>query len=281
MDLEGKEKWEGTKGNDYHLKAFHNPSCFHAMKRIRADELLTAGGLCESRTQAKAVIMAGKVWMGSERIDKPSRMLPENSELKIEKPPPFVSRGGQKLEAFLEKFEIVVKNLEILDLGSSTGGFTDCLLQFGAKGVTCVDVGRGQLHGTLRNDERIDLREGFNVRYLETKDLPRPFYDLVVMDLSFISLRKTLEKAWSFLRPGGKLIALIKPQFEAKKEEADAGKGIIRDPWIHRRVVREIREFVEGNLAHAQLFGSMESPLKGTAGNTEFLLGWKKSADSD
>lgn len=251
------------------------------MKRIRADELLASEGLCESRTQAKAVIMAGKVWMGSERIDKPSRMVPKDSELKVEKPPPFVSRGGQKLAAFLEKFEVAANNLEILDLGSSTGGFTDCLLQFGAKGVTCVDVGKGQLHGKLRNDERIDLREGFNVRYLEAEDLPRPFYDLVVMDLSFISLRKTLEKAWDFLRRNGKLIALVKPQFEAKKEEADAGKGIIRDPEIHRRVLEEISEFVEENLAHAQLFGSMESPLKGTAGNVEFLLGWKKLADSD
>ena len=249
------------------------------MKRIRADELLASEGLCESRTQAKAVIMAGKVWMGSERIDKPSRMVLKDSELKIEKPPPFVSRGGQKLAAFLEKFEVVANNLEILDLGSSTGGFTDCLLQLGAKGVTCVDVGKGQLHGKLRNDERIDLREGFNVRYLEAKDLPRPFYDLVVMDLSFISLRKTLEKAWSFLRPDGKLIALVKPQFEAKKEEADTGKGIIRDPEIHRRVLEEISEFVNENLVHAQLFGNMESPLKGTAGNVEFLLGWKKLAD--
>ena len=277
-EVEGFRK--EPRENDYHLKAFHNPSCFQSMKRIRADELLASKGLCESRTQAKAVIMAGKVWMGSERIDKPSRMVPKDSELKVKKPPPFVSRGGQKLAAFLKKFEIEAKNLEILDLGSSTGGFTDCLLQLGAKSVTCVDVGKGQLHGKLRNDERIDLREGFNVRYLEAKDLPRPFYDLVVMDLSFISLRKTLEKAWSFLRPDGKLIALVKPQFEAKKEEADAGKGIIRDPEIHRRVLEEISEFVDENLAHAQLFGNMESPLKGAAGNVEFLLGWKKLADS-
>ena len=251
------------------------------MKRIRADELLALRGLCESRAQAKAVIMAGKVWMGSERIDKPGRMLPPDIELKVEQPPPFVSRGGQKLAAFLDKFEVSVENLEVLDLGSSTGGFTDCLLQSGAKGATCVDVGKGQLHGKLRDDERVELREGINVRYLETKDLPHPLYDRVVMDLSFISLRKTLENAWRFVRPSGKLVALVKPQFEATREEADAGRGVIRDSVMHRRVVGEIIGFVEERLAQAQLFGSMESPLKGTAGNVEFLLGWAKSGSGD
>ena len=222
--------------------------------------------------------MAGKVWLGSERVDKPGRMLASDANLRVEQPPPYVGRGGEKLAAFLEQFAIIAKNRTILDLGSSTGGFTDCMLQSGARSVTCVDVGRGQLHGKLRENERVHVREGLNARHLETKDLPLSAYDMVTMDLSFISLRKTLEKAWSFLLPGGKLIALIKPQFEATKQEADAGRGIIRDPQIHQRVVKEICEFVDERLNESQLFGQMQSPLRGVGGNVEFLLGWKKAS---
>lgn len=247
------------------------------MNKVRADELLTLQGLCESRTQAKAIVMAGKAWLGTERIDKPSRMLPIDATLRLDQPPPYVGRGGLKLFGFLEKYEIVVTNLDVLDLGSSTGGFTDCLLQSGAKSATCVDVGKGQLHGKLRNDQRVHAREGLNVRYLEEKDLPLPSYDLVTMDLSFISLRKALGKAWEFVSPGGKLIALVKPQFEATKKEADAGRGIIRDPVIHDRVVDEICRFVQEHLTHNRLIGCMESPLKGTEGNLEFLVGWEKA----
>ncbi len=248
------------------------------MKKIRADELLTSQGLCESRTQAKAIIMAGQAWLGSERVDKPGRMLSPDSNLRVKQPPPYVGRGGLKLAAFLERFEIPVENLDVLDLGSSTGGFTDCLLQSGVRSVTCVDVGRGQLHGKLRGDERVHLREGLNARHLKADDLPLPAYDLVTMDLSFISLQKVLEKAWSFLRPDGQQIALIKPQFEATKEEADAGRGIIRDPRIHDRVVKDISSFARHELGGSQIIGSMESPLRGTGGNVEFLLGWKKAA---
>jgi len=247
------------------------------MKKARADELLTLQGLCESRSQAKAIIMAGKAWLGTERIDKAGRMLPIDSSLRVDHPPPYVGRGGHKLEGFLERFKIAVENFDVLDLGSSTGGFTDCLLQSGAKSATCVDVGNGQLHGKLRGDKRVHVREGLNVRHLETTDLPLPAYDLVTMDLSFISLRKTLEKAWSFVRPGGKLIALVKPQFEATKQEADAGRGVIRDQRIHERVVEEIAAFVRERLNSNVSIGSMESPLRGAEGNVEFLLGWKKA----
>ena len=220
--------------------------------------------------------MAGKVWMGTERIDKPGRMLPEGVELEVKHPSPYVGRGGHKLEAFLQEFGLVVKNWDILDLGSSTGGFTDCLLQSGARSATCVDVGKGQLHGKLRADKRVQVLEGINVRYLEEEDLPQPEYGLVTMDLSFISLRKTLENAWGFVREAGHLIALVKPQFEATKKEADAGRGIIRDPRIHQRVVEEIKSFACANLRNSQLIGVLESPLRGTEGNLEFLLGWRK-----
>ncbi|MFP6899848.1 MAG: TlyA family RNA methyltransferase, partial [Opitutales bacterium] len=233
------------------------------MKKIRIDELLALRGLCESRLKAKAVIMAGKVWIGSERIDKPGRMLPMDAELEVKNPSPYVGRGGHKLAAFLEEFGVSVKNWDVLDLGSSTGGFTDCLLQSGARSATCVDVGKGQLHGKLRVDERVQVREGINVRHLEKGDLPHPVYDLVTMDLSFISLRKTLENAWKFVRVAGQLIALVKPQFEATKKEADAGRGIIRDPQVHQRVVEEIKHFARERLNHSQLVGFMESPLRG------------------
>ncbi len=248
------------------------------MGKLRADELLASKGLCESRTKAKAVIMAGKVWIGTERVDKPGRMLSTDADLRVEQPPPYVGRGGFKLAAFLGRFEISTENSDSLDLGSSTGGFTDCLLQSGARSVTCVDVGRGQLHGKLRKDGRVHVREGLNARHLESDDLPLLAYDLVTLDLSFISLRKVLQRAWSFLRPGGKLIALVKPQFEATKEEADAGRGIIRNPEIHDRVVQGISSFAEKELEGSLFIGCVESPLRGAEGNIEFLLGWEKGA---
>ena len=180
--------------------------------------------------------------------------------------------------SLLGRFEISTENSDSLDLGSSTGGFTDCLLQSGARSVTCVDVGRGQLHGKLRKDGRVHVREGLNARHLESDDLPLLAYDLVTLDLSFISLRKVLQRAWSFLRPGGKLIALVKPQFEATKEEADAGRGIIRNPEIHDRVVQGISSFAEKELEGSLFIGCVESPLRGAEGNIEFLLGWEKGA---
>lgn len=247
-----------------------------AMKKMRADELLTKQGLCVSRAQAKAVIMAGQAWRGTERVDKPGRMLPYDTDLRVDQPPPYVSRGGFKLNAFLERFEVTVDGLDVLDLGSSTGGFTDCMLQRGARSATCVDVGHGQLHGKVRNDERVEVRERLNARHLKAEDLPRPVYDLVTMDLSFISLRKVLARAWNFLNPGGKLIVLIKPQFEATKKEADAGRGIIKDPSIHQRVVEEVLAYGRENLVAGSQIGQMESPLRGAEGNKEFLVGWER-----
>ena len=242
-------------------------------KKIRLDELLVEKGLADSRSQAKALILAGKVLLGTERLDKPGRTLPDDCELKVEQPPRFVSRGGEKLEGFLDQFGIRMEGLDILDVGASTGGFTDCCLQRGALSATCVDVGRAQMHNKLIQDARVTNLEKTNARHLQAGDLPRDSYPRIVMDLSFISLTKVLPAVWQFIAPDGILIALIKPQFEARKEEVDAGRGIIRDAAVHERVLNEIREFALSELPGAELVGTMDSPIKGTDGNREFLIG--------
>ncbi len=243
------------------------------VSKKRLDELLVAKGLADSRSQAKALILAGKVKLGTERLDKPGRSLPEDSEVTVESPPRFVSRGGEKLEGFLDQYDISVEGLRILDVGASTGGFTDCCLQRGAISATCVDVGRAQMHNKLIQDERVTNLEKTNARHLELGDLPDPAYPRIVMDLSFISLTKVLPAVWQFIEPGGCLIALVKPQFEAEKHEVDAGRGIIRDEAIHERVLKQIKDFALTELPGAQLIGTMDSPIKGTDGNREFLLG--------
>ncbi len=249
------------------------------IRKQRADELLLALDLCESRTQSKALILGGKVWLGTERVDKPGRLLPEDAPLRVETPPPYIGRGGEKLRGFLDQFPLPVEGADVLDLGASTGGFTDCLLQAGARSATCVDVGHGQLHYKLRQDERVTNLERTNARDLVPGDLPLPEYPLIVMDLSFISLRKVLPAAWALLGQGGHLVALVKPQFEATKEEADRGKGIIRDDAVRTRVLEKIKDFADENLPHAHLFAETESPITGTEGNVEFFLGWMKKAE--
>lgn len=242
-------------------------------KKLRLDELLVEKGLADSRSQAKALILAGKVLSGTERLDKPGRSLPADTELTVKQPPRFVSRGGEKLEGFLDQFEISMEGLRILDVGASTGGFTDCSLQRGAISATCVDVGRAQMHNKLIQDSRVTNLEKTNARHLKLGDLPYESYPRIVMDLSFISLTKVLPAVWQFIEPEGILIALVKPQFEARKEEVDAGRGIIRDGTIHERVLTEIRDFALGELPGAKLIGTMDSPIKGTDGNREFLIG--------
>lgn len=246
-------------------------------KKQRLDELLVARGLADSRSQAKALILAGKVLLGTERVDKPGHTLPADAELTVESPPRFVSRGGEKLEGFLDRFAISVEGCHILDVGASTGGFTDCCLQRGARASTCVDVGRAQLHNKLIQDERVANLEKTNARHLRPGDLPRDAYPRIVMDLSFISLTKVLPAVWRFLEPGGILVALVKPQFEARKEEVDAGRGIIRDPAIHQRVLAEVRDFALRELPGAELIGHIESPITGTDGNVEFLIGLRRT----
>jgi len=242
-------------------------------KKIRLDELLIAQGLADTRSRAKALILAGKVKLGTDRLDKPGRSLPTDAPIEVESPPRFVSRGGEKLEGFLDQFKIDVTGLRHLDVGASTGGFTDCCLQRGTISATCVDVGRAQMHNQLIQDQRVTNIEKTNARYLKIGDLPFDNYPLIVMDLSFISLTKVLPAVWQFLAPEGRLIALVKPQFEAEKREVDAGRGIIRDQAIQQRILASIQSFALEQLAGAALIGTMDSPIKGTDGNREFLMG--------
>jgi len=256
-------------------------SHFLTMKgKMRADELLVHLGLCENRTRAQALIMAGQVKHGTERVDKASRTFSNDTQLSVLTPMPYVGRGGLKMQHFLASSKIPVNGLHILDLGASTGGFTDCLLQKGASLATCVDVGHGQLHYKLRTDDRVTNFEKTNLRNLQPGDLPLPCYPLVVMDLSFISLKKVLANAWQFVAGGGHLIALVKPQFECLKEEADRTRGVIKDESIHLRVLAEIKSTMEEIDRTATLIQEVESQPRGNDGNKEYFYCWKKR-DSD
>lgn len=242
----------------------------------RLDELLVTRGLAESRAQAKALIMSGRVLRGTERLDKPGKEFPADLELTVEQPPRFVSRGGEKLVAALERFALDLTGAHVLDVGASTGGFTDCALQAGAADVVCVDVGRAQLHAKLRADPRVTNLEKINARHLRPGDLPRAAFDAVVMDLSFISLRAVLPAVWPFLRAQGQLVALVKPQFEAGKAAVDKGRGVIRDAAVQQAALETVRDFALSQLPGAALVGTMDSPIVGADGNREFLLVLKK-----
>lgn len=249
-----------------------------APKRQRLDELLVTRGLVESRSQAKALIMSGRVLRGTERLEKPGKEFPLDVELTVEQLPRFVSRGGEKLTAALSHFAVRVEGAHVLDVGASTGGFTDCVLQAGAADVVCVDVGRAQLHARLRGDPRVTNLEQINARELRAAQLPRPLYDLIVMDLSFISLRSVLPAIWPLLREGAPLIALVKPQFEAGKKAVDKGRGVIRDPAVQEAALAQVRDFALRQLSGAKLIGVIDSPITGADGNREFLLGLRKES---
>jgi 23S rRNA (cytidine1920-2'-O)/16S rRNA (cytidine1409-2'-O)-methyltransferase len=244
--------------------------------KVRLDELLVRRGLAATRAQAKTLIMAGRVWHGTERLDKPGREYPADLGLELTQPPRFVSRGGEKLAAALDRWAPDLHGAHALDVGASTGGFTDCLLQAGAADVTCVDVGRGQLHARLRSDPRVTNREQLNARHLRPGDLPRERYDVVVMDLAFISLKTVLPAVWPFLRTGGLLVALVKPQFEAGRAQVARGRGVIRDRAVQDAVLADVTAFALAALPGAALRGAMDSPLTGADGNREFLLALDK-----
>ncbi len=239
---------------------------------MRLDQALVERGFCPSREKAKRAIMAGQVRINDRPGRKPSDSVQPADQLSVLAPEKYVSRGGYKLEHALEHFQVDVAGQVAVDLGAATGGFTDCLLQRGAARVYAVDVGQGQFAWKLRHDPRVVLLERTNARDLAPAKLPPPFAaaHLVAIDCSFISLRKILPAAVSLLGPGGKIVALIKPQFEAGKTEADRGAGVIRDAAIHERVVRELQEFAAARLG-ARWRGVTESPLLGPAGNKEFL----------
>lgn len=246
------------------------------MKR-RLDEILVERELAASRSQAKALIMSGRVLRGTERLDKPGKVYPDDIELIVEQPPRFVSRGGEKLRGFLDKFPVDLTGADILDVGASTGGFTDCALQAGAASSVCIDVGRAQLHAKLLGDSRVTNIEKINARSVSAEDLPRAAYDAVVMDLSFISLRKVLPAVWPLVKAGGILIALIKPQFEAGKAAVDKGQGIIRDAILQEQIRDDLVAFAQQELCSAEVIGTIDSPIVGTDGNREFLMGLRRS----
>jgi 23S rRNA (cytidine1920-2'-O)/16S rRNA (cytidine1409-2'-O)-methyltransferase len=228
----------------------------------RLDVLLVERGLAESRAQAQALVLAGLV----PGYDKPGHQVAEDADLAVDRPPRFVSRGGEKLANALERFEVELDGRDAIDVGASTGGFTDCLLQNGVARVIAVDVGYGQLHPKLRNDPRVTVLERTNARTL--RELPfRP--DLLVCDVSFIGLRLVLPPVLELLQPGWDALVLVKPQFEAGKREVGKG-GVVRDPDVHRRVLREL---VEAGLGWgATTVGVVDSGLPGPKGNREFFL---------
>ncbi len=242
------------------------------MARHRLDQALVERGLCESREKARRAVMAGHVTINGQPARKPSDLVQPVDQLALVASEKYVSRGGLKLEHALQHFQLEVNGAVAIDLGASTGGFTDCLLQHGAAQVYAVDTGRGQLAWKLRQDPRVVVMEKVNARHLTPASFPAPFapVDLVVIDCSFISLTRILPVAVALLRPSGKIAALIKPQFEAGKAEADKGRGVITDPAIHARVLRELAEFAAGQPGMAWR-GVTESPLLGPAGNKEFF----------
>ena len=238
----------------------------------RLDVALVERGCCDSREKARRAVLAGQARINGQPAAKPSDPVRPADELALATPEKFVSRGGHKLEHALEHFALDVRGWIAADLGASTGGFTDCLLQRGAVKVYAVDVGHGQLAWKLRQDPRVVVMERTNARELAPASFPQPFspVDLVVIDCSFISLRKILPAAVAILRPAGRIVALIKPQFEAGKAEADKGAGVITDPMVHQRVIAGLEAFVAAQPS-LRWRGVTASPLRGPAGNTEFL----------
>jgi 23S rRNA (cytidine1920-2'-O)/16S rRNA (cytidine1409-2'-O)-methyltransferase len=227
-------------------------------------------GLARSRQQAHDDIAAGRVTVAGAPAAKPSRLVAPDEALVVHGPPPrFVSRGGEKLDAALDRFGVDVASRRALDAGASTGGFTDCVLQRGAAAVVAVDVGYGQLHERLRADERVEERERTNIRDLTPGDLG-PAFDLVVGDLSFISLRTVLPALLALSAPTADLVLLVKPQFEAGRQEAARGRGVITEPSIWRRVLDEVAGALDAG--GAAIMGAMVSPLTGADGNVEFLV---------
>lgn len=245
------------------------------MPKERIDKLLTDRGFAPSRTKAQAMVMAGVVLVDEKRVEKPSEIFDASARLRIKGESPeskFVSRGGLKLEAALSVFDIDPAGLDCIDIGSSTGGFTDCLLQHGAVHVTCVDAGTNQLDWRLRSNDRVEVRENTNARALTRADFEHEF-DLAVIDVSFISVTKILPAVPSLLKSRGHLVVLIKPQFEVGRGEVGKG-GIVREPEKHGRVVQQVNACAESIGLRAA--GVIDSPILGAEGNKEFLAHYTK-----
>ena len=242
--------------------------------KVRADQLLVARGLAESRTRAQALILAGNVFVGEKRVAKAGDLLAEDAELSVKgRDHPWVSRGGIKLDHGLTHFGFDVAGAVALDVGSSTGGFTDVLLSRGATKVYAVDVGTNQLAWKLRSDPRVIVHEQTNARDLTSDIVPEPV-DIVVCDASFIGLAKVLDAALDLARPGARMVALVKPQFEAGREEVGKG-GVVRDEEVRHRVCEEAADWVRSK--GWEVLGIERSPITGPEGNVEFLLGAVKA----
>lgn len=241
------------------------------VKKLRLDQLVAARGLAESREQARRLILAGRVRSGDRTLDKPGHEYPEDIALRVEGPPsPYVGRGGIKLAGALDQFRIrPTADMLCLDVGASTGGFTDCMLQRGAGAVIAVDTGRGQIHEKLRADPRVRLFENFNARHMTPESIGGQPVDLAAIDVSFISLKLILPAVAGVLRPGGAAVALVKPQFEAGKGQVGSG-GIVRDPAVREAVLRGVVGFMR-ETGWTPL-DAMASPITGADGNVEFLV---------
>ncbi len=234
----------------------------------RLDTILTEKNIVESKHKAQAMILAGQVFVNNIKVDKPGKKFTEDIEIEIKAFPKFVSRGGFKLEFALNQFNVELRDKICMDVGASTGGFTDCLLQYGAKKVYAIDVGYGQLHYKLRNNPKVINIEKCNFRYIKSNRI-LDLIDLCTIDVSFISLKLIIPKCLDFLKDNGEIIALIKPQFEAGKDEVGKG-GIVKDPIIHKKVISNLKDFFSSiNLSVLSL---VESPILGQKGNKEFLI---------
>ena len=237
------------------------------IQKERLDKLMVARGLAENCAKAQALIIAGNVFSQQQRLDKPGLLIHIEAEINLKEIMPYVSRGGLKLAAALEEFNLDVTGFSCLDIGASTGGFTDCLLQRGAKNIVALDVGHGQFAWKLRQDPRIEVREHVNARFLQPQDFQEKF-DLAVCDVSFISLKLILPVIPALLKKSAGVVTLIKPQFEVKREEVGIG-GIIRDEGLQLRVVEEVTDCAKAQ--GLNLRGVIDSPISGQDGNREFL----------
>ena len=243
-------------------------------RKARLDVVLVEQGIFSSREQAQRAVMAGQVRLADRVLNKSSILVEHDAELVVAAPPKFVGRGGLKLEGALDHFGIDPVGAIALDIGASTGGFTDCLLQRGAARVYAIDVGHGQIAWKIRNDPRVVVRENLNARYLTQADVPEPI-DLCVIDVSFISLTLILPNAFQLITPNGVIVALIKPQFELQPQDVGRG-GIVTDPVLHEKAQRKIEQFV---VAHGQVTtGIVPAAITGTDGNQEFFICARKQS---
>jgi 23S rRNA (cytidine1920-2'-O)/16S rRNA (cytidine1409-2'-O)-methyltransferase len=248
-------------------------------RKIRIDQLLLESGLFESRAKAQAAILSGIIYVGEEKIDKPGKLVAAESKVDMRgTKTPFVSRGGEKLDHAIKEFGVDVKNKVCIDIGASTGGFTDCLLQNGAKLVFCIDVGYGQLAWKLQKDPRVIISDRTNARYLTAEKLypenSAPRASLAVMDVSFISILKILPAVYNLLEPAGEVVSLVKPQFEAGKDKVEKG-GLVKNTLVHQEVLDRIKAEAAG--MGFIVSGETASPIKGRDGNTEFFIYLKKN----